>query len=50
MESDGDELGRKAAAAASLRAAGAKLDSRLQLSEDEVDEAIEDFERLRKSK
>lgn len=39
----------RAGAAAALRAAGEKLDDRLQLSEAELDAAIEDFERLRKS-
>lgn len=38
----------RAAAAASLRAAGAKLDALLQLTEDDVDAAIEDFKQLRR--
>lgn len=39
----------RASPAAALRAAGEKFDDRLQLSEVELDAAIEDFERLRKS-
>lgn len=38
----------RAAAATSLRAAGAKLDALLQLTEDDVDAAIEDFKQLRR--
>lgn len=39
----------RAEAAAALRATGQKLDERLRLSEAEVEEALKDFERLRKS-
>ena len=38
----------RAADAASLRAAGEKLDALLQLTEDDVDEMVEEFTSLRK--
>lgn len=40
----------RVADAASLRAAGEKLDALLKLTEVEVDEVVDDFKRLRKAK